>query len=315
MTAPLIAVEGLSVVFDGRLRAVDGVSFEVAEGETFGLVGESGSGKTTIAKALVGLNLPAEGKIRFDGRDLTSFGRRDWMWFRRQAQFIFQDPLSSLSPRLKIGSLLAEPLKIHGEDRASGLVRMKRLLAAVNLSEALLDKYPHQVSGGQARRVAIGRALILNPRLVIADEPTAGLDVSIQGDLLNLLADLQQEFGLTYLMVSHNLNVVRKVTDRVAVMYLGKIVEIGRTAAIFSAPAHPYSHALISANPEIDPAKRREKVVLAGEIPSPLNPPPGCRFHTRCPRAQERCRIEEPLLRLMGGERSAACHFPLVEWA
>jgi peptide/nickel transport system ATP-binding protein len=312
VSQPLVEIEGLSVVFDGRLRAVDDVSLTVAERETVGLVGESGSGKTTIAKTLVGLYRPVEGAVRFDGRDLASFSRRDWMWFRGQAQIIFQDPLSSLSPRLTVRSLLTEPLRIHGLDVKREFERVRALLAAVNLSEALLDKYPHQVSGGQARRIGIARALVLNPRLLVADEPTAGLDVSIQGDLLNLMADLQQEFGLTYLMVSHNLNVVRKVTDRVAVMYLGKIVEIGRTATVFDSPAHPYSHALISANPEIDPAKRRKKVVLAGEIPSPLDPPSGCRFHTRCPRMQERCRIEEPLLRPMGGDRAAACHFPLV---
>jgi peptide/nickel transport system ATP-binding protein len=234
------------------------------------------------------------------------------MWFRGEAQIIFQDPLSSLSPRLKMRQLLAEPLRIHGCDVRKEFPRVLDLMASVNLPTALLEKYPHQVSGGQARRIGIARALVLNPRLVIADEPTAGLDVSIQGDLLNLVAGLQEEFGLTYLIVSHNLNVVRKVTDRVAVMYLGQIVEIGRTATVFHEPAHPYSHALISANPEIDPAKRREKIVLSGEIPSPLDPPSGCRFHTRCPRMQERCRIEEPKLRPMGSERSAACHFPLV---
>jgi peptide/nickel transport system ATP-binding protein len=188
-------------------------------------------------------------------------------------------------------------------------------MAAVSLSETLLDKYPHQVSGGQARRIAIARALVLNPRLVVADEPTAGLDVSIQGGLLELLAKLQARYRLTYLIVSHNLNVVRKITDRVAVMYLGKIVEIGAKTRVFHAPAHPYTHALISANPEIDPEKRRAKVVLSGDIPSPFRPPTGCRFHTRCPRAQPRCAIEEPGLRPMGTARMAACHYPLVETA
>lgn len=311
----LVEVERLSVVFDGRLRAVDDVSFKVEAGETFALVGESGSGKTTVAKALVGINRPAAGAVRFDGRDLDSFTRRDWMWFRRQVQIIFQDPLSSLSPRLRIGSLLTEPLKIHGEDMVSGRARVKELMVAVSLPDTLLDKYPHQVSGGQARRIGIARALVLNPRLIIADEPTAGLDVTVQSDLLDLLDDLQQKFGLTYVTVSHNLNVVRRTARRVAVMYLGKIVEMGESATVFSTPAHPYTHALIAANPEIDPARRREKVVLKGEIPSPLNPPPGCRFHTRCPRMQERCRVEEPRLRPMGGARIAACHFPLVEVA
>ena len=308
----LVALEGVSVVYDGRLRAVDDVSFEIAESETFGLVGESGSGKTTIAKALVGLNAVSEGAIRYAGRDIATLKRGDRMWFRREAQIIFQDPLSSLSPRLTIRSLLVEPLKIHGRDVAEEYPRLREILAAVNLPEALLEKYPHQVSGGQARRVAIARILVLNPRFVVADEPTAGLDVSIQGDLLNLMADLQTRFGLTYLIVSHNLNVVRKVTDRTGVMYLGKIVEIGATSTVFHRPAHPYTHALISANPEIDPAKRREKIVLKGEIPSPLKPPSGCRFHTRCPRAQPRCGAEEPRLRPMGAGRSAACHFPLV---
>jgi peptide/nickel transport system ATP-binding protein len=312
MAAALAEMDAASVVFEGGLRAVDRVSLAIEEGETLGLVGESGSGKTTIAKTLVGLYRPAEGAVRFDGRDLSELGRHEMLAFRRQAQMIFQDPLSSLSPRLTVKSLLAEPLKIHGRDPKGEWGHVRDIMGAVSLSEALLDKYPHQVSGGQARRVGIARALVLNPRLVVADEPTAGLDVSIQGDLLNLLADLQDKFGLTYLMVSHNLNVVRKVTDRVAVMYLAKIVEIGRTATVFAKPAHPYTHALLSANPEIDPAKRREKIVLSGEIPSPLHPPSGCRFHTRCPRAEDRCRVEEPALRPMGGDRAAACHFPLV---
>lgn len=312
MSAVLAEVDNLSVVFDGRLRAVDRVSFELAAGETLGLVGESGSGKTTVAKTMIGLIEPSSGSVLFEGRDLATFGRRDWMWFRRQAQFIFQDPLSSLSPRLTIRSLLSEPLRVHGLNPKREFGRVANLMAAVGLSETLLDKYPHQVSGGQARRVAIARALVLHPSLVLADEPTAGLDVSVQGDLLNLMADLKGKFGLTYLLVSHNLNVIRKVTDRVAVLYLGRVAEIGGTRAVFSSPAHPYTHALISANPEIDPAKRREKVVLAGEIPSPLRPPPGCRFHTRCPRAGERCRIEEPQLRpVHDGRSAAACHYPL----
>jgi oligopeptide transport system ATP-binding protein len=312
MTEALAEAEELAVVFDGRLRAVDRVSFRLAPGETLGFVGESGSGKTTIAKALIGLNQPSSGRVLYRGRDLAGFGRRDWMWLCRQAQFIFQDPVSSLSPRLTIRSLLSEPLRIHGLHPRRDFGRVTELMAAVGLPESLLSKYPHQISGGQARRVAIARALVLRPDLVVADEPTAGLDVSFQGDLLNLLADLKERFGLTYLLVSHNLNVIRKVTDRVAVLYLGRIAEIGATRAVFGAPAHPYTHALIAANPEIDPTRRRQKVVLSGEIPSPLRPPPGCRFHTRCPRAAERCRAEEPQLRPMrDGASAAACHFPL----
>jgi oligopeptide transport system ATP-binding protein len=309
MTA-LVEVDALRIVFDGRLRAVDGVSFTLAEGETLGLVGESGSGKTTIAKALLGLYAPTSGCVTFEGRDLATLNRRDRMWFRRQVQIIFQDAFSSLSPRLTIRALLTEPLLIHGLDPVDNFERVEQLMAAVNLSPALLDKYPHQISGGQARRVGIARALVLHPRLVVADEPTAGLDVSIQGDLLNLLADLKAQFGLTYLIVSHNLNVIAKVTDRVAVLYLGQIVEIGATRQVFAAPRHPYTHALLSANPQIDPTKRREKVVLQGEVPSPVNPPPGCHFHTRCPQVQDRCRTDPPTLR-SDGRQDFACHFPL----
>jgi len=309
MTA-LVETDALRIVFDGRLRAVDGVSLTLTEGETLGLVGESGSGKTTIAKALLGLYAPTAGRVTYRGRDLAALNRRDRMWFRGQAQIIFQDAFSSLSPRLTIRALLTEPMRIHGLDPVANFHRVEELMAAVNLSPVLLDKYPHQISGGQARRVGIARALMLHPSLVVADEPTAGLDVSIQGDLLNLLADLKAQFGLTYLIVSHNLNVIAKVTDRVAVLYLGQIVEIGATRQVFAAPRHPYTHALLGANPEIDPARRREKVVLQGEIPSPVNPPSGCRFHTRCPRAVDRCRTDPPALRREGGQ-SFACHYPM----
>jgi oligopeptide transport system ATP-binding protein len=261
---------------------------------------------------MMGLIAPTSGTIRFEGRDLSEFGREDWQGFRSRVQFMFQDPVSALSPRLTIRSLLTEPLKIHGREPKAGFARVQELMQAVGLSEDLLPKHPHQISGGQARRVGIARALVLDPSLILADEPTAGLDVSVQGDLLNLLADLRTRYGLTYLMISHNLNVIRKVCDRVAVLYLGQVVEIGASSSVFAAPAHPYTHALIGANPEIDPAKRRERVVLKGEIPSPLHPPAGCRFHTRCPRVQTRCSVEEPLLRPMGdGRPMAACHFPL----
>ena len=308
----LAEVDDLSVVFDRRLRAVDRVSLALVKGETLGLVGESGSGKTTIAKAMMGLHAPTSGTIRFEGRDLAGLGRGDWQAFRARVQFMFQDPMSALSPRLTIRSLLTEPLKIHGRDPKAGLARVRELMDAVGLSEDMLPKHPHQISGGQARRVGIARALVLDPSLILADEPTAGLDVSVQGDLLNLLADLRARFGLTYLMISHNLNVIRKVCDRVAVLYLGQVVEIGASRSVFAAPAHPYTHALISANPEIDPGMRRARVVLKGEIPSPLNPPSGCRFHTRCPKAQARCSVEEPALRPMGeGRPSAACHYPM----
>ena len=249
--------------------------------------------------------------MRLAGRDLTGLTRADRLWLRRRVQMIFQDPLSSLSPRFTLRRLLAEPIAIHGLDRRAHWPKVLDLMARLGLAEAQLEKYPHQISGGQARRVAIARALVAEPSFLIADEPTAGLDVSIQGELLNLLADLQESFSLGILIVSHNLNVIGRVTDRVAIMYLGKIVEEGPTRAVFRAPKHPYAHALLSANPVIDPEHKRSKLVLSGEIPSPSNPPPGCRFHTRCPRAQPVCRIDEPPLTPAEDGRRYACHFPL----
>ena len=304
-------VEDLFVTFAGGLQAVAGISLTLAVGETVGLVGESGSGKTTLAKALVGLNRPSAGAVRVGGRVLSALHRADRLWLRRRVQMIFQDPLSSLSPRFTVRRLLAEPIAIHGLDRRERWPKVLDLMARLGLSEAQLDKYPHQISGGQARRVAITRALVAEPSFLIADEPTAGLDVSVQGDLLNLLADLQKSVSLGILMVSHNLNVIGHTTDRVAIMYLGKVMEEGPTRSVFRAPKHPYTQALLSANPVIDPAHRRERIVLSGEIPSPSRPPLGCRFHTRCPRAQDRCRVEEPALTPAADGRRYACHFPL----
>jgi oligopeptide transport system ATP-binding protein len=309
-SAQTIEVEDLRITFSGGVQAVAGISLALKIGETVGLVGESGSGKTTLAKALVGLNRPTSGKVLLEGRDLTSLTRADRLWLRRRVQMIFQDPLSSLSPRMKIASLLAEPIKIHGLDRRERWPQVLDLLVRLGLSEAQLEKYPHQISGGQARRVAIARALVTDPSFLIADEPTAGLDVSVQGELLNLLADLQKRHSLGILIVSHNLNVIGRVTDRVAIMYLGRILEEGATRTVFRSPRHPYTHALLSANPVIDPEHKREKLVLRGEIPSPSNPPSGCRFHTRCPRVQDRCRVEEPVLAGPESQRYA-CHFPL----
>ena len=309
---PLVAARALRVTFERRLTAVDGVDLEIRPGETLGLVGESGCGKTTLGKTLLGLHRPAAGRVVFAGRDLAALRAKDRMWLRRQAQMILQDPTSSLSPRFAVRRLLAEPIRIHGLSMKEHWPRVLELMASIGLSETLLDKYAHQLSGGQARRVGIARALILNPRFIVADEPTAGLDVSIQGDLLNLMHELQGRFGLTYLLVSHNLSVIRKVTDRVAVMYLGQLVEVGPTPRVFGRPAHPYTDALIAANPAIDPFKQRQKVVLKGEIPSPMAPPPGCRFHTRCPRVQARCRTQAPALTEFADGRRVACHFPLV---
>jgi len=306
-----IEVENISVTFAGGVQAVAGISLKLAVGETLGLVGESGSGKTTLAKALVGLNRPETGRVVVEGRDLTGLTRADRRWLRRRVQMIFQDPLSSLSPRFTIRRLLAEPLAIHGLNARERWPAVLDLMSRLGLSETQLDKFPHQVSGGQVRRVAIARALVIDPSFLIADEPTAGLDVSVQGELLNLLADLQQRFSLGILIVSHNLNVIGRVTDRVAIMYLGKVMEEGPTRDVFRAPKHPYTHALLSANPVIDPEHRRRKIVLSGEIPSPSRPPAGCRFHTRCPNAQPRCRVEEPPLTQAENGRRYACHFPL----
>lgn len=306
-----IEVENISVTFAGGVQAVAGISLKLAVGETLGLVGESGSGKTTLAKALVGLNRPESGRVVVEGRDLTGLTRSDRLWLRRRVQMIFQDPLSSLSPRFTIRKLLAEPLAIHGLNARERWPAVLDLMSRLGLTEAQLDKFPHQVSGGQARRVAIARALVVDPSFLIADEPTAGLDVSVQGELLNLLSDLQQRFSLGILIVSHNLNVIGRVTDRVAIMYLGKVVEEGPTREVFRAPKHPYTRALLSANPVIDPEHKRKKIVLSGEIPSPSKPPAGCRFHTRCPNVQPRCRVEEPLLTEAEHGRRYACHFPL----
>jgi len=307
---PLVEAVDLEVRF-GALRAVDGVSLQVWPGETLGLVGESGCGKSTLGRALLGLVRADAGIVRFEGRDVSRLERAGRLRLRRSCQMFFQDPVASLSPRMTFRTLLEEPLRIHGLPLAEHWPRVEGLLAALGLPASLLGKRPHEVSGGQARRFGVARALALEPRFVAADEPTAGLDVSAQGDLLNLLADLRGRFRLTYLLISHNLDAVRRATDRTAVMYLGRIVESGPTRRLFATPAHPYTAALIAANPSIDPARRRLPIPLEGELPSALRPPPGCRFHTRCPRAEARCRVEPPPPRPLDEGRWASCHFPL----
>jgi oligopeptide transport system ATP-binding protein len=308
----LIRLDDVSVVFAGGVRALDGVSLSLQADEVIGLVGESGSGKTTLCRVLMGLTAPTCGSVAVEGEPLDVVLRRRPLAFHRRTQMLLQDAVASLSPRMTIRALIAEPIRIHGLPFAEAWPHALALMSRLGLSPDVLEKFPHQVSGGQARRVAIARALILEPRLIVADEPTAGLDLSVQGELLNLLLDLQREFRLTYLIVSHNLNVVRRITDRTAVMYLGQIVEEAPTRSLFAAPAHPYTAALLSTIPAIDPANRGRPIVLEGEIPSPTRPPSGCRFHTRCPQAQHRCSAEPPVLRPIGAGRQVRCHYPLV---
>ncbi|WP_331376101.1 oligopeptide/dipeptide ABC transporter ATP-binding protein [Sinorhizobium chiapasense] len=311
MTAPFLSLKDAIVRYD-RLTAVDGVSLELRRGETLGLVGESGCGKSTIARAIVGLQPLTAGTISIEGETLQDVSSQRRVNLQRRIQLLFQDPAASLSPRLRVQSLLAEPLKIRRAFVPENWARIMAVAESIGLGEQLLPRYPHQLSGGQARRVALVRALAAEPSIIVADEPTAGLDISVQGELLNLLRALRDRLGLSYLLISHNLNVVGRVTDRVAVMYLGQIVESGPTATLFREPAHPYTQALLSVNLTLDANRRRERIVLSGELPSPSNPPAGCRFHKRCPLAQPKCASEAPTLQAGAGGRSVACHFPLA---
>ena len=295
---------------DPFIDAVCGVSFEIATGETFGLVGESGSGKTTLARAIIGLVESQAGRIRFEGRDLRGLTDRQYKPYRRDMAMMFQDPVGSLSPRLTVGSLVSEPFKIHGLSDRNRKAEAERLLDLVGLPPDFLDRFPHQLSGGQARRVGVARSLALSPKLVIADEPTAGLDVSVQGEVLNLLGRLQTELGISILIITHNLNVVRHITDRMAIMYLGRFVEQGPTDEIFTHPRHPYTHALLSANPEPDPDAVLDRVELKGEVPSLMNRPSGCEFHTRCPFVRDPCRDQAPASASDAPGHHFTCHFP-----
>jgi peptide/nickel transport system ATP-binding protein len=320
---PLLAVENLSVTFARKglldrlvdpaalppFNILDDVTLSLTAGETLGLVGESGSGKTTLARTILGLVRAAAGRIVFEGRDVGT--EADFRAMRRRSAMMFQDPVASLSPRLRIGTLLTEPLVIQGVALPDRRAVARAMLAEVGLPASFVDRYPHELSGGQARRVGVARALAMKPHLLIADEPTAGLDVSVQGDVLNLIAELKRELGFAAIIVTHNLAMIRHVSDRLVIMYLGRLVETGPTQEVFGTPLHPYTATLIQSEPVPDPRKRRDSLAIKGEIPSVFSRPAGCEFHTRCPMARERCRTEAPAYRALAGGRTVRCHFPL----
>ena len=316
---PLLDVVGLKKHFPlkkglfsrsgGKVYAVDGVSFHINQGETLGLVGESGCGKSTVGRTVLRLLDPTEGSISLNGRDITHLSKTEMRPVRREMQIIFQDPYSSLNPRMSAGGIVEELLRVHGiGTSAERKERVAALFDRVGLRTSQMDSFPHEFSGGQRQRIGIARALALNPSVIIGDEPVSALDVSIQAQVINLLMDLQQELNLSYLFIAHDLAVVEHISHRIAVMYLGKIVEYTDKKTLFTNPQHPYTEALLSAVPIPDPTVRRKKTILQGDVPSPIKPPPGCHFHTRCPYAEERCRLEEPPLKAFSPGHMVSCH-------
>lgn len=325
MSAPLLEVIDVSKRFTVGSRfskqgqkivhALDGVSLSVMPGETLGLVGESGCGKSTLGRCITRLYTLSSGTLRFAGTDISTISERQMRPMRRRIQMVFQDPYASLNPRRRIRDLIAEPLKVHSALDGSKIEkRVAELLDIVGLKPEHAMRFPHEFSGGQRQRIGIARAIALNPELIVLDEPVSALDVSVQAQIVNLLADLQESLKLTYIFIAHDLSVVRQVSSRIAVMYLGSIVEMGEADSIFSKPSHPYTQALISAVPvpDVRASEKHTRIVLSGDVPSPISPPPGCRFHTRCPMAQERCRVERPALVPQKDGRVVACHYPLV---
>jgi len=292
-----------------RIRAIDDVSLEISHGETMGIVGESGCGKTTLGRCLLRLLEPVSGKVIFNGRDIMALSMSNLRPLRREMQMVFQNPFSSLDPRMNVLNLVSEPLRTHTDLRGNELYRqVEDLLIEVGLSSEHIKRFPHQMSGGQAQRVALARALALNPKFLVLDEPTSALDVSVQAQIINLLVELQQRHGLTYLFISHDLGVVQHISDRIAVMYLGQIVELALSEDIFNSPQHPYTQALLSSTPVPDPDSGSERIILEGVVPNPANPPSGCRFHTRCPYVMDICSKEEPRNYSVGEDHQAACH-------